>query len=89
MKLQGFFFFFFFFFFFSAVKLENFSRIVFLFFLNFAQNIEAVLTSTNNLCSGAKVRKLGIPQHTPVLLYKTGFEVVFISRACFPDEKVF
>ena len=39
-------------------------------FLIFAQNIEAVLTSTYNLCFGAKIRKIGIPLQTPVLLYK-------------------
>ena len=55
-------------------------------FLIFAQNIdcgytlepprrgEAVLTSTHNLCFGAKIRKIGIPLHTPVLLYKMGFK---------------
>ena len=31
---------------------------------------EAVLTNTHNL--GAKVRKIGIPLYTPVLLYKDG-----------------
>ena len=30
--------------------------------------IEAVLTSTHNLCFGAKIRKVGIPLQTPVLL---------------------
>ena len=28
--------------------------------------------STHNLCFGAKIRKIGIPLHTPVLLYKWG-----------------
>ena len=32
---------------------------------------EAVLTSAHNLCFGAEIRKIGIPLHTPVLLYKT------------------
>ena len=27
--------------------------------------------STHNLCFGAKIRKIGIPLHTPVLLYKS------------------
>ena len=48
--------------------------------LIFAQNIEcgymleqpprgeAVLTNTHDLCFGAKIRKLGIPLYTPVLL---------------------
>ena len=42
---------------------------------------EAVLMSTHNLCFGAKIRKIGIPLHTPVLLYKSGV----ILRTCFPD----
>ena len=29
---------------------------------------EAVLTSTHNLCFGAKIRKIGIPLHTSVLV---------------------
>ena len=33
-----------------------------------------VLTSTHNLCFGAKIRKIGIPLHTPVLLYKIGVQ---------------
>ena len=44
----------------------------------FAQNIycgytldEAVLTSTNNLCFGAKIRKIGILLHTPVFMPPT------------------
>ena len=46
----------------------------------FAQNIdcgtalEAVLMSTHNLCFGAKLRKIGIPLHTPILLYKSGVQ---------------
>ena len=35
---------------------------------------EAVLTSTHNLCFGAKIRKIGIPLHTPVLLCKSGVQ---------------
>ena len=35
---------------------------------------EAVLTSTHNLCFGAKIRKIGTPLHTPVLLYKSGVQ---------------
>ena len=37
--------------------------------------------STHNLCFGAKIRKIGIPLHTPVLLYK----MVYITWTCFPD----
>ena len=41
-------------------------------FIFFAQNIDCgVLTSTHNLCFGAKIRKIGLPLHTPVLLYKS------------------
>ena len=28
--------------------------------------------STHNLCFGAKIRKIGLPPDTPVLLYKSG-----------------
>ena len=41
---------------------------------NMSVKAEAVLTSTHNLCFGAKIRKIGIPLHTPVLLYKSGFQ---------------
>ena len=40
---------------------------VYLFFL-------FLLMSTHNLCFGAKIRKIGIPLHTPVLLYKSGVQ---------------
>ena len=61
-----------------------------LIFFIFAQNIdcgnsEAVLTSTINLCYGAKIRKIGIPLHTPILLYKCGFNGVYMSWTCYPD----
>ena len=46
---------------------------------------EAVLTSTHNLCFGAKIRKIGIPLHTPVMLNKSGVLGLYISRTCFPD----
>ena len=66
-------------------------------FLIFAQNIdcgvyvEAVPTSTHNLhvCFGAKIRKIGIPLRTPVLLYESGYKGVFITRTCFPDVAFF
>ena len=48
---------------------------------------EAVLTSTHNLCFGAKIRKIGIPLQTPVLLYKMGFKGVYITRTCFRDAR--
>ena len=35
---------------------------------------EAVLTSTHNLCFGAKIKKIGIHLHAPVLLYKSGIQ---------------
>ena len=39
-----------------------------------AQNIDCGYTlelmSTHNLCFGSKIRKIDIPLHTPVLLYK-------------------
>ena len=48
---------------FSVAKIENFIR-----------KFEAVLTSTHNLCFGAKIRKIGIPLHTPVFVYKSGVQ---------------
>ena len=51
---------------------------------------EAVLTSTHNLCFGAKVRIIRIPLQTPVLLYKKwgGNKGLYIARTCFPDVQV-
>ena len=63
----------------------------------FAQDIDCWYTlsrtaspSTHNLCFGAKIRKIGIPLHTPVLLYKIGVQkgytlhghVFVINGAC-------
>ena len=68
--------------FFSPVKIENFIGFLKIFFLIFAQNIDCGYTlepprrggsnKYHNLCFGAKIRKIGIPLHTPVLLYKCG-----------------
>ena len=44
--------------------------------------------STNNLCFEAKIIKLGIPLHTPVLLYKSGVKGVYITRTCFHHVQV-
>ena len=73
--------FFFFFFFFFFFNLKFFSRKFVIFFSYFCSKqivgthlnrlAEAVLTSTHNLCFGAKIRKIGIPLQTPVLLYKS------------------
>ena len=67
---------------FIAVKMNNFQQKNFVIFLMFAQNIhsgytlepprQGGLTSTHNLCFGAKIRKIGIPLYTPFLLYKSG-----------------
>ena len=68
---------------FKAVKNENFQWKCLDIFLNFAQTIDCgytlepprpILTSTHNLCFGAKIRKIGIPLQTPVLLYKSGVQ---------------
>ena len=51
---------------------------------------EAVLTSTHNLCLGAKIGKICIPMYTSVYYIKVGYEGVYIARICFPDvQKVF
>ena len=64
-------------------KIENFQRKIFAFFLIFAQNIDCGYSlepprqgGSNEypLCFGAKIRKIGIPLHTPVLLYKSGVQ---------------
>ena len=62
-----------------ALKIENFQLKTFDILLIFAQNIDCGYTlepprSTHNLCFGAKIRKIGIPLHTPVLLYKSGVQ---------------
>ena len=70
---------------FKVVKNKNFKWKILDIFLIFAQNIDcgyklepprrggsAVLTSTHNLCFRAKIRKIGRPLRTPVLLYKSG-----------------
>ena len=43
---------------------------------------------THNLCFEAKIRKIGIPMHTPVFLYNSGYKGVYIARTCFPDVSV-
>ena len=62
---------------FKVVKMKIISRKKFDIFLIFAQNIDCGYTlehasSTHNVCFGAKIRKIGIPLQTPVLLYKSG-----------------
>ena len=47
---------------------------------------EVVLTSTHNLCFGAKIRKIGIPFIPQFGYIKVGFKGVYIARICFPDE---
>ena len=59
---------------FSEEKIEKFISKCSTFFYIFAQNIhcgfgEVVLTSTHNVSFGSKLRKLGIPLYTPILLY--------------------
>ena len=60
-------------------------------FFMFAQNIDCGntlepprLTSTHNLCFGAKIRKICIPLQTPV--FPVGFKRGYITRTCFRDE---
>ena len=47
---------------------------VYLFFLFLLQNRDCgySLEPPHNLCFGAKIRKIGLPLQTPVLLYKSG-----------------
>ena len=43
------------------------------------------ITSTHNLCFGAKIRKISIPLYSPVLLYRSGVQGVYMSHTCFSD----
>ena len=42
----------------------------------FAQNMDCgyTLTRTHDLCFEAKIKKIGIPLHAPVLVYKSGVQ---------------
>ena len=48
-------------------------------------------TGSHNVCFGAKIRKIGIPLHTIVLLYKVGYkgyvlhgnDILVLSDGCF------
>ena len=71
----------------TVVKIENFQLNFFYIFLIFAQNIEAVLTCTHNLCFGTKIRKIGIPPAYPSFAIEVGYKGVYITRTCFPDLK--
>ena len=43
--------------------------------LNHLAEVEAVLSSTHNLCFGAKIRKIGKPLQTPVFsVYESGVQ---------------
>ena len=61
---------------FKIVKNKNFQWKFLDIFLFFAQNIDCGYTleppRTHNLYFGAKIRKIGIPLHTPILLHKSG-----------------
>ena len=78
----------------SALKIENFIRkalIFFLFLLDCGYTLErlteAVLTSTHNLCLGAKLRKNRYAPAFPSFFYiKVGYEGVYFSWTCFPDD---
>ena len=37
-------------------------------------HVRTASASTHNLCFGSKIRKLGVPLQTPVLLYKSGVQ---------------
>ena len=51
---------------------------------------KAVLTSNNNLRFGSKIRKLGVPLNTPVLLYKSGVQGgIYFLLTFFPDAGLY
>ena len=45
--------------------------------------VEAVLTSSHNLCFGAKIRKIGIPCIPQFCYIEVGFEGIYITRTRF------
>ena len=71
--------------------MKIFSRNILIFFLKiyvFAQHIDFGYTlEPPHLCFRTKIRKIGIPLHTPVFLHISGFKRVYIARTCFPDER--
>ena len=79
--------------FFSVVKIEKIIRKMLIFLLKTLivgslknRLAEAVLTSTHNLCFGAKIRKIGIPQ---ICYIKVGYKGGFITQTCYPDNGSF
>ena len=80
---------------FHGCKNDNFQMKFFDIFLIFAQNIDcgytleppqrAVLTSTHNLCFGAKLEKYVNPSKPHFFYIKVGCKGVFITRTCYPD----
>ena len=77
----------------SALKIENFIRKALMFFLflldcgyTLERLTEAVLTSTHNLCLGAKLRKIVCPCIPQFFYIKVGYEGVYFSWTCFPDD---
>ena len=67
---------------FKVVKNEDFQQNFFYIFLIFARNIDCgymleppwrgASNDYHNLCFGAKIRKIAIPLHTPVLKFQSG-----------------
>ena len=50
--------------------------------------IEAVLTSTHNLCFRAEIRKNVYPCKPQFYYIKVGCKGVYISRTCYHDEPI-
>ena len=42
---------------------------------------------SSGLIFGAKIRKIGILLHTPVLLLKMGYKGLYITWTCYPDDR--
>ena len=69
---------------FTAVKMFIFMCIFFSLF-SLKTLIEAVLTSTHDLCFGAKIRKNVYPCKPQFYYIKVGCKGVFVTRTCFRD----
>ena len=48
--------------------------------------LEAFLTSTHNLCFGAKIRRKVYPCKPKFYYIKVGCKGVFVTRTCFRDD---
>ena len=78
-------------FFFSSLKIENFNKNNYDIFSIFAQNIDCVYTLEPPCRDGFNEypQSMFWSKNKKALLYKIGYNEVYISRTCFPDAHNF